>query len=69
MKELKYQRNAFIILTATAVVIFAAFIVDTITNGFYWPSIAAVLFVILSTVERYEKYKFLKIKLSKSVEN
>lgn len=69
MKELRFQRNAFIILAVTTVIVAIALVVDTIMNGFYWPSAAALLFVAISTVERYGKYKSQKSKVAKSVEN
>lgn len=69
MKEIKFQRNACIILVVASIITGIAFIFDVISNGLNISCMAALLYLIVSAVERYSKYKLIKNKYNKSVEN
>ena len=60
MKEIKFQRNAFIILLITFFVMIIVLIIDAIVNGLTWMYIPAILYVGICTIERYNKYKAIK---------
>lgn len=69
MKEFKFQRNAFTVMLVTSIIFSVLFVIDTIFNGLNWLSMIAILYLLISTLERYTKYKIVKIKYFKSAEN
>jgi len=69
MKEMKFQKNAFVFMVVSLAILTIAFVINTIVDQFYWQCIPALLYMGICTMERYSKYKLVKMKYLKSVEN
>lgn len=65
MKQVKFQRNLFIMMLISLIVLSITFVITTIIDQFYWQSLIAIVYMIVCTIERYNKYVNAKINYEK----